>query len=86
MFLATGQGAGVPLLCRGGPPTQTDLFPGGVASQLRSSCALLSTLKSSRYLPPTTPLMGPLYRRTHPLSMSSPWHLMQSPILFGEEV
>lgn len=87
LFLATGLGAGVPLLCRGGPPTQTDLCPVGVASQLPSSCALLSTLKSSPYLPITIPLRAPPYRRTHPLSMSSPWHLMHlSLILLGEEV
>lgn len=75
------------LLCRGPPLTQTDPSPEGVVSQLRSSCALLSTLKSSPYLPTTTPLMGPLYSRTHPLSMSSPSHLMHlSPSLLGEEV
>ena len=82
MLLATGLEAGVPLLCKGDPPTQTDRPPGGVATQLPSNCALLSTLKNSPYLPPTMPPMGPLYRRTHPLTMSSLWH----PILLGGKV
>lgn len=77
----------MPLLCREGPPTQTGLPPGGVASQLPSSCALLFTHKSSPCLPLTTPLMDPPPRHTHPPSMSHPWHLMhRSPIQHGEEV
>lgn len=54
------------------PLTQTGLLPGGSASQLPSSCALLSTLKSSPYLRPTTTLMAPLSSRMPRPSMSNP--------------